>query len=498
MLVLALAGGLLLAACASQEDPVGEEPAEEEAAAADVSSGEEEAEETSETASEGPAEFDPQITMPDGQVSEMLDTFTLSGIRSTTLDAMVDSGDARFIVPLIELQRFFSQQQRLAIGLALDELTGQEIGTDWAAWMRWAAEAEPPLPPNYAGWKADQLAIIDPEFRRFIYEDVPTTIRLDEVVWGGVAVDGIPALDNPTQISPDEADYIMPEELVFGVAIDGDVRAYPLRIMNWHEMFNDVVGGTPVSLAYCTLCGAGILYDTTVDGEVYTFGSSGFLFRSNKLMYDRNTDSLWNQLTGEPVTGPLVGSGIKLDILPVTLTTWEDWLSDHPDTTVLSLDTGFTRVYEVGAAYGEYFASPETMFPVAGVPDDLLTKDLVYALNLDNTPKAYPLDLLAEERVTNDTLAGQEVVLVTSDAPELIQAEPGGAAVRAYERGGHTFAPAPDGADNTVVDETGQTWQVTEDAMVNSTGETLPRVPGHVAYWFGWSAFYPDTLVYEG
>jgi len=493
MLVLALVGGLLLAACAAQGEPAGEEPAEDEAAA-----GEEEGEEAPESASEGPSEYDSQTPLSDEEVSALLDDFTLTGITSATLDAIVDSGDARFIVPLIELQRFFPPQQRLAIGLALNEMTGQEIGTDWSAWMRWAAENEPPLPPNYAAWKADQLAVIDPEFKRFIYEDVPTTIRLDEAVWGGVVVDGIPALDNPAQIPPDEADYIEPEELVFGVAIDGDVRAYPLRIMNWHEMFNDVVGGVPVSLAYCTLCGAGILYDTTVDGEVYTFGSSGLLFRSNKLMYDRNTDSLWNQLTGEPVAGQLVDSGIKLDILPVTLTTWEDWLSDHPDTTVLSLDTGFTRVYEVGAAYGDYFASPDTMFPVAGIGDERATKDLVYALNLDDTPKAYPLDLLAGERVTNDTLAGQEIVLVTSDAPELIQAEPGGAAVRAYERGGHTFAPAPDGADDTVVDENGQTWQVTEDALVSATEETLPRVPGHVAYWFGWSAFYPETLLHEG
>lgn len=105
-----------------------------------------------------------------------------------------------------------------------------------------------------------------------------------------------------------EADYLSDHEPVFGVSINGDQRAYPLRILDWHEMANDVVGGRPVARAYCTLCGSGILYDATAAGQTYVFGSSGFLFRSNKLMYDRTTNTLWNRLTGEPVIGKLVGS----------------------------------------------------------------------------------------------------------------------------------------------------------------------------------------------
>jgi hypothetical protein len=435
--------------------------------------------------------------LSDADVALLLDQITLGGAPPQALDAVEASGDPRFVAPLIEVMRFLPPTDYSRLGQVLDGLTGEEIGADWPGWVRWSAQNPPPLPPGYVGWKADQMARIDPQFRRFIYEDVPTTIRLDEVVWGGVRVDGIPALDNPAQVEPDEATYITPDELVFGVAINGDVRAYPLRMMDWHEMFNDVVGGTPVSLAYCTLCGAGILYDTTVDGEVYTFGSSGFLMRSNKLMYDRNTDSLWNQLTGEPVTGELVGSGIKLEILPVTLTTWEDWLGDHPDTTVLDIDTGFQRPYEIGAAYAEYFADPGTMFPVAVTGEELAIKDLVYALNVDETPKAYPLEALAEARVTNDTLAGLEIVLVSSDSPVLTSPEPGGAAIRVYERRGHTFSPASGETDDTVVDENGEEWVVTEDALVGPDEENLPRVAGHVAYWFGWKAYFPDTLLYE-
>lgn len=477
----AAAVALLLAGCGGSSEV---EPAEEEEV-------EQATEDTGQT-------FEGDVTLSDEEFAAMLDNLSFAAFNADVLAAAEESGDVRFVVPLIEIMRFRSPAQYEAIGEALDSLTGEDIGADWPAWMAWSVENQPPLPPGYVGWKSNLLAIIDPAFRRFIYEGVPTTIRLDEVVWGGVRVDGIPALDNPTQISPDEADYVTPDELVFGVDINGDARAYPLRIMDWHEMFNDVVGGVPVSLAYCTLCGAGILYDTTVDGEVYTFGSSGFLMRSNKLMYDRNTDSLWNQLTGEPVAGELVGSGIKLDLLPVTLTTWEDWLDDHPETTVLDLHTGFARRYEVGAAYADYFASPGTMFPVPSIDEDLAVKDLIYALNIDDTPKAYPLPLLAEERVSNDTLAGLDIVLVTSDAPELASPEPGGAAVRAYERDGHTFAPSPGGDDGTVLDEDGETWTVTEDELTGPDGESLPRVAGHVAYWFGWNSFYPETLVYEG
>src|SRR5262249_22543445 len=154
---------------------------------------------------------------------------------------------------------------------------------------------------------------------------------------------GIPALDQPKMIPAADAGYLNADDPVFGVEINGDARAYPLRIANWHEMVNDVVGGVPVSLAYCTLCGAGILFDGRVAGraEPFNFGSSGLLYRSNKLMYDRQTDSLWNQFTGRPVMGRLTGSRIELKVLPVVLTSWSQWRAHHKDTLVLSLETGF-------------------------------------------------------------------------------------------------------------------------------------------------------------
>ena len=221
--------------------------------------------------------------------------------------------------------------------------------------------------------------------------------------------------------------------------------------------------------------------------DYLTFGSSGFLYRSNKLMYDRQTDTLWHQLWGAPAFGALVGSGIQLERLPVTLTTWEEWYAQHPDTQVMSFETGFTRDYRAGAAYADYFASPDTMFPVWRRKDILPTKSWVFAQLIDNQPKAYPLSTLQDELVVNDTLAGQNLVVIHED---------GGHGALAFDRGDHTFTFASDETTVALLDEAGVTWQVTDDALVSPSGATLDRLGGHMAYWFGWFSFYPQTEVY--
>jgi hypothetical protein len=218
-----------------------------------------------------------------------------------------------------------------------------------------------------------------------------------------------------------------------------------------------------------------------------TFGSSGLLYQSNKLMYDRNTDTLWHQLWGTPAFGPLVGSGIELERLPVTLTTWEAWFAEHPDTVVMDFDTGFVRDYRVGAAYAEYFDSPDTMFPVWQRSQALPTKTWVFTQLIHGNPKAYPLSVLKNELVVNDTLAGQNLVVIQED---------GGYGARAYERGEHTFAPASTDTTELILDEAGVSWQVTEAALISENREELSRLPGHMAYWFGWYQFFPQTLIY--
>jgi hypothetical protein len=429
-----------------------------------------------------------------------------------TIATILESADTRFIAVFLELLR--AKQLGLTNGSlndyarALETLSGQPFDTDWAAWIEWYGTTALTPPPGFTGWKGELLSLIDPEFADFLRNDAPTTLRVEEILWGGVSVDGIPALDNSPMIPAAEAAYLDPGEPVFGLSLNGDSRAYPLRILDWHEMANDVVGGVPVSLAYCTLCGAGIAYDgRAADGTTYTFGSSGFLFRSNKLMYDRQTRTLWNQLTGEPVLGPLVGTDVKLNLLPIVLTSWLDWETQHPDTLVLSLDTGHSRPYEPGAAYGDYFAAEVTMFPVWQRDDLLPTKARIFALQLDGIPKAYPLETLIAEKVVNDQLGSVPLVVVATRGDLTVLGNSyrvgevsynAGGEVRAYERTLsdtlYTFSPGPDA--DTLFDADGHLWQITEDALLGPDGRTLPRLPGHLAYWFGWYAFFPKTLIY--
>ena len=343
--------------------------------------------------------------------------------RATALHEIAQAKDKRFIAPLIDLLRFVNSRDEYVVLLqTLTGLVGEKIaGADnpWEALTVWyGAHEELQPPPGYTSWKGELHGqLIDPRFRQFLYKNAPHTVRVEEVVWGGVKVDGIPALVNPKLRAAKDADYLIDSEPVFGVSINGDQRAYPLRILDWHEMANDVVGGKPVALAYCTLCGSGVLYDTTVGDKTYVFGSSGFLFRSNKLMYDRETNTLWNQLTGEPVIGKLVGSKIKLTVLPVVVTSWGEWKRQHPDTKVVDINTGFDRPYQVGATYGRYFASPDTMFPVWQQSKVLPKKARIFAIQLGGRAKAYPLDLLNRARgVVNDTLGTQPLVVVYRDA----------------------------------------------------------------------------------
>ncbi len=299
--------------------------------------------------------------------------------------------------------------------------------------------------------------------------------------------DGIPALNRPELIDAAGAGYLDGAEPVFGVAINGEARAYPYRIMDWHEMLNDVVGGVPISLAYCTLCGAGILYDTRVTGRAapFEFGSSGLLYRSNKLMYDQQTGSLWNQFTGRPVVGPLTGSGITLTVLPLVTSTWKDWRAAHPDTRVLARRTGYRRDYSPGAAYGEYFASPSLMFPALSGDARLAPKDEVFGLRVTGAARAWPLSAFAGGRVINDRLGAIPLVLIGDAATRT---------VRAYRSRGQPFEVS--GNDPAIIISEGQPWRVTETVLLGPDGQKLSRLPGHLAYWFAWSGYHGRTGLY--
>ncbi len=377
----------------------------------------------------------------------------------------------------------YRRRETAELSRALQALTGHDA-VGWFDWMVWQ-EAHPDVRPHpsFAALKREVLSRIDPDFLRFFPDQATLDgmkIRLEEVTWGGVRVDGIPSLDFPTLISAGEANYLLDDDLVFGVEINGDARAYPLRIMGWHEMFNEVIGGVPLALAYCTLCGAGILFETKLENreEPFVFGSSGLLYRSNKLMFDRQTDSLWNQFTGRPVSGPLVDSGIALKIRPVAITSWRRWRDRHPNTKVLSLETGFIRDYGSGVVYRDYFASSELMFPAVVDQQQHRQKDYVFGIRDVGRSKAWPLAAFAGGAVINDAIGPRELVLIGAQETRT---------VRAYERRGQVFEPSPT-ADGGLQSTEGR-WQIAEEVLTGPGGERLPRVPGHIAYWFAWNGY---------
>ena len=424
------------------------------------------------------------------------------------LDAMARiraADDERFIAAFIETQLMMVENsERVAHIETLEALSGQRLGRDWFEWRDWYAGTDLEPPPGFTAWKGTLLERLDYRFADFLPDGAASTIRAEEIVWGGVSVDGIPPLEYPPVLPVAEATEMMDDEPVFGLRVNGEARAYPLRIMDQHEMANDIVGGEPLSLAYCTLCGAGIAYQTTQpDGTVFDFGTSGLLYRSNKLMYDRQTRTLWNQLTGEPVLGELAGSGIRLEILPIVLTTWAEWRAEHPDTTVLDFDTGHGRQYRPGTPYSEYFTSSGTWFPTPERDGRLADKTQIFAIELNGSPKAYPIDAVLAEGALNDELGGVEIVIVGSgenievngiDRNGIDFHYAAGGAARAYERDGHTFRPGLE--PGTLVDASSQVWAITEEALIGPADQRLNRLPGHLAFWFGWSAFFPDTEVY--
>ena len=419
-----------------------------------------------------------------------------------------DAGDKSMVPVIVTLMRFINREAVFEEAvLTLNELTGEDFGTTpaaWPAWFEWVgANLDDYRPPDgYPQLKRRFLASIHPGFEQLL-DGYENTSRIEpfEIEWGGVAPDGIPPLEFPPNIPADEAEYLESHERVFGVSINGEHRAYPLRIMNPHEMANDVLGGEPISLAYCTLCGAGIAYHGEFDGMETTFGTSGFLYRSNKIMYDRETLSLWNQETGQPVIGELADSGIQLNFFPTLLTTWGEWTDEHPDTTVLALDTGVSQPGSYfpednpNATYYEYFNTPGTMFPVWIRDDSLEAKDVVLGVNIGDAQKAYSVSVLQVERVVNDTLGETNVVVLGSEISQ---------AAKAYERGDQEFSrvegDTSTGVPMKLVDQNGHVWDVTEEALVNASdsSQTLPRIPTHSSFWFGWYAFYPDTELYEG
>ena len=342
----------------------------------------------------------------------------------------------------------------------LEKHTGQRFGDDLRKWRKWMWALPPEPHADYAAFKAEIYARIDPTFRAFFPKGVATDIRLDEIDWGGVPVNGIPPLRLPRTIPAAEATWLRDNHIIFGVVVNGEARAYPKRILAWHEMAIDRLGGVDLTVVYCTLCGTVIPYESTVAGRTLSFGTSGLLYRSNKLMFDQETGSLWSSLEGVPVVGPLVGSGAQLTFHSAVTTTWADWKREHPGTTVLSLETGFDRDYSEGAAYRDYFGTDRIMFEVPVADTRLKNKAEVLVLRPDvlgagAKPVAIAVDRLKRQPVFAFTSAGRSFLVETTK----------GGANRVFEQ--------------------------------SPSGERLRSVPAHRAFWFGWVAQHPDTELHR-
>jgi len=413
-------------------------------------------------------------------------------VRRAAAKDLLARKDNSLVAPLVDAYFFTPRGNRVEIQGLLEDLTGESFDS-YQAWVEYLGRhAKTPPAPGYVRWKVALLAKIDRDYHKILYGSVRSKLRLEELMWGGVPVDGIPSLDSPPTIAAARAGYLSGEERVFGVAIGGRARAYPLRFLDWHEMVNDELAGQPYALSYCTLCGSGILYATDrPDGGRYEMGTSGLLFRSNKLMYDRESFSLWSNLTGEPVVGRRVEDAAPLRMLPMTLTSWEAWREMHPQTDVLDLAAlrkgpgrRFGFDYTPGAARR---ARAGVSFPVWQQSDLLPPEAEIYALRVAGAAKAYALDALLGHRALNDRVGETNVVLVV---------EPGSGAVRVYQRGERRFSAGAE--PETLVDAVGRNWRLSEEALVSEDGESLSRVPGHVAFWFGWYGFYPQTEVYTG
>ena len=415
----------------------------------------------------------------------------LSAPEAATIDLALGSLEKHWqpqnipqILETIAYTRNSSGTQKL-ISL-LQAKTGQNFGTDMNQWYFWLWNQPEAISSDYANFKANIYRNIDPKFEQYFRDRQDSArIRLDEIRWGGVVQDGIPPLRSPKMLAASQASYLDDTNVVFGIEVNGDARAYPKRILAWHEMFVDTIGGEEIAGVYCTLCGTVIPYKTTYKGKRYNLGTSGFLYRSNKLMYDQATQSLWNTIKGEPVLGPLVDKGIALDHLRVVTTTWGEWKRRHPNTTVLSPDTGHQRNYGEGAAYSQYFGTHELMFNTPFADKRLKNKQEVLALRFPASPKqqlAIDTAFLNKNPLYKNNVGRQKLLILTDRSGANRVYDPKGVNFVNYDR------------DSTITDSDGNRWVLSENNLTaENGGQRLPALPYHRAFWFGWHATYPET-----
>lgn len=332
-----------------------------------------------------------------------------------------------------------------------------------------------------------------------------TVIDYSEVLSGGPPKDGIPSIDDPQFVSVAEAaEWIGDVEPVVRVQVDDVARAYPLQILTWHEIVNDTVGGEPLIITFCPLCNTAIVFERTLGDQVLDFGTTGRLRFSNLIMYDRQTETWWQQATGEALAGDLVGE--QLAFYPGEIIAWSDFRAAHPNGEVLARETGFDRPYGNNPYVG-YDDVNSTPFAYDGppTPGRLLPVERVLAVELGGERVAYPYQTLSGLEVVNDTVGGTDLVVFWAagtasalDSAAIADGRDVGTAT-AFERTveGQTLTFVQDG-DGFRDAETGSLWNALGTATAGDlAGTQLTPVVAVNHFWFSWAAFKPDTRVFE-
>jgi hypothetical protein len=329
-------------------------------------------------------------------------------------------------------------------------------------------------------------------------------VELDEIISGGPPRDGIPSIDDPRFVTrADAGGWLADKEPVIALELGGDARAYPLQILTWHEIVNDKVGDVPVAVTFCPLCNSALAFDRRMNGQVLEFGTSGLLRNSDLVMYDRSTESLWQQFTGEAIVGELTGA--QLAFLPASIVSFGEFKAAHPDGRVLSRDTGFSRRYGENPYVG-YDSIDQTPFLFRDPVDGRLpAMERVVSVELPELDVAYPYGVLRDVHVINDCQGDQDLVIfhVPGTASAL-----GAAVIAVGEDVGATgvFDPTLDGqkltfrweGDQILDEQSGSSWNVLGQAVdgVLAGRQLTPIVHGN-PFWFSWAAFKPDTTIYE-
>ncbi|MFB6181482.1 MAG: DUF3179 domain-containing protein [Candidatus Magasanikbacteria bacterium] len=277
------------------------------------------------------------------------------------------------------------------------------------------------------------------------------TVPLGEIMDGGPPKDGIPSIDSPKFVLAKNVDYLKDDTPGIAVSVDGVDKFYPYSILVWHEIVNDKINGQRILVTYCPLCRSGVVYDPKVKGERVEFGTSGKLWQSNLVMYDRKTDSLWSQVLGQSIKGEMAGK--SLEKIPSTITTFGDWKEQYPNGKVLSEETGFSRDYD-DSPYGKYHQTEATYFPTKSKDDRLDKKELIIGVVINGKAKAYQPPAVKKKGRVEDEFQGTTIVAEYDDSLNSLK-------------------------------------------LFKKEEGKLKRLPTISAYWFSWTAAYPNTKLYK-